>query len=86
MLNRDVVYMAIDSEREYQDKQWNPDGQSVMSIGEQILLLQEYALRARTCWSLEKDHENALSLHMLRKCAAIAVNCMEHHGAPFRDE
>ena len=56
-----------------------------MSIGEFVLLLEEYTYRARLEWSLEKKPEHR-TLHFIRKVAGIAVNCMEQHGAPKRGD
>jgi hypothetical protein len=81
---RQEVYEAIDTERAYQIAMWgDAQGQRPLSIGEQILLIEEYAARARKLWSGAKAPELE-ALEMIRKVAGIAVNCMEHHGAPHR--
>lgn len=85
---RDEVYAAIDGERAYQDNLWTieEDGQDVpnpLTIGEFVLLLEEYAAQARKLWAGEKKPEGK-TLDVMRKCAAIAVHCMEQHGAPPR--
>lgn len=89
--SRQEVYAAIDTERAYQDKQWpsaewsgdNNVSPNALSIGEFILLMEEYASQARYSWTREKRPEmNALNI--VRKIAGIAVNCMEQHGAPKR--
>jgi hypothetical protein len=81
---RAEVYEAIDTERAYQIALWgDAQGQRPLSIGEQILLVEEYAARARKEWSVAKAPEHE-ALVMMRKIAGIAVNCMEHHGAPKR--
>jgi hypothetical protein len=84
---REAVYAAIDGEREYQDRVWG-NGPSLdsrpLSIGEDILLIEEYVARARDSWSREARPELG-ALHMIRKIAGIAVRCMENHGAPLRD-
>ena len=87
MTSRTDVYAAIDSERAYQDNLW-PDGEGAgsnkMSIGEFLLLAEEYIAKARAAWVVEKRPEiNALNI--MRKVAGIAVNCMEQHGAPRRE-
>jgi hypothetical protein len=87
--DRREVYAAIDTERDYQDRRWpspfilgvpNP-----MSIGEFILLIEEYTEKARVEWATEKKPEDR-ALHFIRKVAGIAVNCMEQHGAPKRGD
>ncbi len=87
---RVAAYLAIDSERDYQDDRW-PHGQladrpeaNPLTIGEFLLLLEEYVARARAEWTAEKKPEEK-TLKVIRKCAGIAVNCMEQHGAPHRE-
>ena len=86
---RDEVYAVIDGERLYQDSLWTveEDGQTVpndLTIGEFILLLEDYVAEARKQWAQEKKPEQR-ALNVVRKIAAISVNCMEQHGAPERN-
>lgn len=90
-VKRNEVYKAIDSERAYQDGQW-PQGEwdgtgqqpsNPLTIGEFLLLAEEYCQRARDAWSKEKKPEGN-TLEIIRKIAGIVVNCMEQHGAPQR--
>ncbi len=85
---RAEVYKAIDSERDYQDAKWPQGGQpgypNPLTIGEFLLLLEEYVAKGRAEWTNEKRPEMR-TLNVIRKCAGIAVNCMEQHGAPQRE-
>ena len=85
---RDEVYAAIDGERSYQDSLWRlePDRTepNQLTIGEFVLMIEEYAAKARAEWIQEKKPEQS-TLHVMRKIGAIAVNCMEQHGAPPRN-
>lgn len=86
MATRQDVFKAIDSEREYQDSCWKDDrdgSPNPLSIGEFILLIEDYAARARANFTREKKPEMQ-ALCEIRKIAGIAVNCMEQHGAPLR--
>jgi hypothetical protein len=87
MVDRSEVYAAIDSERDYQDSLWpqdsRPGAPNPLSIGEFVLMLEEYTARARSEWTAEKAPESR-TLGIVRKIAGIAVNCMEQHGAPRR--
>jgi hypothetical protein len=86
MFNRNTVYAAIDSEREYQDRVWSenaPTDPRPLSIGKDILLIEEYVTKARLAWSKEMRPELG-ALEQIRKIAGIAVRCMENHGAPKR--
>lgn len=81
MTPRNEVYKALDSERDYQDVVW-PDS-AHLSIGDYLLMLEEYVFRGRREWV--KEHQPELNaLEMIRKVGGIAVRCMEQHGAPIR--
>ena len=91
---REDVYDAIDSEREYQDQIWRMANPAMkagatwsettvpneLTIGEFVLLIEEYAAKARAEWTVEPKPE-IRTLDVMRKIAGIAVNCMEQHGA-----
>jgi len=83
------VYAAIDSERRYQDRVWTESGSAgnpnPLTIGEFLLLIEAYVAQARTDWSREPKPVRE-ALHGLRKIAGIAVNAMEQHGAPVRED
>lgn len=79
--SRFEVFLTIDGERKYQDTLTD----RVLSIGEEILLLQEYATRAREVWTEDFEYPEAEALEDIRKLAAIALRCLEHHGAPKRE-
>jgi hypothetical protein len=83
---RDKVYEAIDSERNYQDKFVLPERQyyQTHTLGEFILMLNQYSAQAMSKWTHHSDIEPPESLEEVRKIAAIAVRCMEQHGAPNR--
>ncbi len=88
MVNRDEVYQAIDSERDYQDSLWrakhDPSFTNPLTIGEFLTLIDVYLGKAQAEWAVEPKPElNALGV--VRKIAGIAVNCMEQHGAPQRE-
>lgn len=78
---RQEVYDCIDGERDYQDSL----NSRRLESGEEILLIQEYADRARLSWTENfTENPNSEYLHMVRKIAGIAVRCLEHHGVPQR--
>lgn len=87
------VYLAIDSERAYQDRLWpGPnDGSNRLEAGEFLPLLAEYVRQAEAVWVKEPKQRDGEGLELprtmdaIRKVAGIAVNCMEQHGAPLRE-
>jgi hypothetical protein len=82
---RAEVYRAIDSERNYHDSvvknKYGNDAEG-HPVAAEILMIEEYAARARKEWTDQKGDEAALN--MIRKVAGLCVRCMEHHGAPHR--
>lgn len=89
-INRQYVYLAIDSERDYQDflkkdRTSNPtDGTRSIdhTVGDFVTMMQQYQNNMVAAWTNNPGDEEAL--HVMRKIAAIAVNCMEQHGALHR--
>jgi len=85
-MQRQEVYHVIDGEREYQDRlitdqNWN----NPKTVGEFLTLLDCYVVKAKADWLTESDSgEDRPSLAQVRKIAAIAVACLEAHGAPAR--
>lgn len=86
-MERSKVYELIDGEREYQDAQWTKAGMTgtpnPLTVGEFILLMEDYLAQARKVW-IQEAKPNTMSTVLVRKVAGIAVNCMEQHGAPSR--
>lgn len=83
------VYAAINTEREYQDSFVLPENEywQTHTLGEFILMLNQYSAQAQDKWTHPTDPDAQgfeISLHEVRKIAALAVRCMEQHGAPPR--
>lgn len=85
MTTRELVYRAIDREREYQDFLFEQEPRDAIdrTLDEFILYIKQYAdeAGALTTHGDEKD-----ALNFVRKVAGLCVGCMERHGAPRRDE
>ena len=89
-ISRWKVYRIIDEERQYQDslggdRTDNPTGGEdpiPHTVGDFSTMLQQYQNELVEAWTKNPGDEPAL--HVMRKIAAIAVNCMEQHGAPPR--
>lgn len=79
-MTRKQVYEVIDSERDYQDTVWSGHKHET---GAYILLLKSYIDKAMEAWVVNDGDKP--SLEVIRKVAGIAVNCMEEHGAPYRE-
>lgn len=79
------VYEALNGERAYQEDQWPSSTEEPrLTVGEELLLIEEYVRKARAKWAKEGRPEIA-TLTGIRKIAGIAVRCMEQHGAPQRE-
>jgi hypothetical protein len=87
-MNREDVYKLIDTERAYQDRIWqdqeNPGQPNPLSIGEVVLLIEEYTAKARAQWTIEKKPE-VDTMDIIRKIAGVTVRAMEQHGARPRE-
>lgn len=77
---------AVWSDREYQKKVWpgidNDDNK--LTVGDTILLLEEYVMRARKDWT-EHAAPEIKAIEGFRKIASIAIKGMEQHGAFARN-
>jgi hypothetical protein len=83
MATRKEVYDAIDSERDYQDALGSDrtDG-AFHTVGDYVTMLSHYVTELQAAWT--KNAGTDAALNVMRKCAGIAVHCMEDHGAPKR--
>lgn len=85
---REQVYKAIDSERDYQDKKWNPDTTptgGVHTLTEWLVYIEDYINEAKHIASRKSDDEaNENISHIMRKIGGMAVAAMEQNGAPLR--
>lgn len=88
---RDMVYEAIDGERDYQGSVWNADTTSSGGQHETaafILYMEEYLARARelsaTLAEGATNENGEEALDFVRKVTALGVACMEQNGAPRR--
>lgn len=88
MTSRSEVYAAIDSERNYQESFIEKDPTRCdsslpeHSVGDYLTMLTTYVRKSQDGWTLNAG--NSVALDEIRKIAAIAVHCMEDHGAIFR--
>jgi hypothetical protein len=78
--SRGDVYVAINSEREYQEQLSRNDVTDQRPL-EQLALIEHVILEAKAKWYTEPG---LFDMNYMRKIAAIAVRCMEQHGAPLR--
>lgn len=79
---RQLVFNAIDGERDYQDRTWPNSNQ--LEVSGELALMQHYMNRALAVWA--KNPGDGPALERIRKIAGIAVRCLENHGAPLRTE
>lgn len=86
---REQVFEAINTEREFQDRLWQgtagAEGSSnPLNTGEFLVLLDSYVRKVQDKWVIEPKPE-IQTLEIVRKIAAIAVNCLEQNGVQNRD-
>lgn len=80
---RELVYQVIDDERRYQENlpADRSDG-SIKSVGDYLGLIATCTRRGQDTFYDTPGVKPAL--HQVRKIAALAVRCLEEHGAPRR--
>lgn len=82
---RQLAYIAIDSERFYQDaQQGNARGPVEHSVGDWLTIMGTYLRKAQDAFSGHPEGV-AASLHVIRKVVAVGVRTLEQHGAPVRE-
>lgn len=87
-MDRDGVYRAISSEREYQ-KKWDQEGfEEANSVGDYIAYARNYLGRAAnpslSGWDGTRGEYDRRRMTDLRKVAAIIVAAGERFGMPER--
>lgn len=85
--SRREVFDVIDAERVYQERGLGNSltDQPDKGVGEWVLLMEEAVSLARAEFYKPHPPGRDGALHMIRKVAALAVRCMEQHGAPPRE-
>ena len=84
-MKRGKIFGVIVGERMYQDAQLEKGRfqQPVHTVGEELLLMKVYLDKAIAKYV--DNFGDAPALHGIRKVAALAVRCMENHGALPRE-
>lgn len=81
--NLGEVFAVIAVERKYQDSLGKyRTNEPEHSVGDELTMLGTYLRKAEDAYTNNPGVE--MALHEIRKLAAIAVRCMETHGAPKR--
>jgi len=85
-MKRGKIFGVIVGERHYQDAQQKNGRfeEKVHTVGEELLLMKVYLDKAIAKYA--NNFGDAPALHGIRKVAALAVRCMENHGALPREE
>lgn len=83
-MKREDVILAIESEREYQDKKWGTIQERGHSVLGWVTLIRYRLRKADEAWSSSRGDEAALI--EIRKVISIAVACCEQHRLePYGD-
>lgn len=87
MLQREAIYSLIDTERNYQDQNYNPDEvltsgatrrERDLDVTSHLVMLDLYLNKAKNDWN--KKGDNGPALKQVAKIAAIAVRALERAG------
>lgn len=79
-MKRTDVFALLEEERQHQDAKWGTVSEHPHEVGGWLTLIRHYLTRAEAAWSTSSNDATALA--ELRKLAALAVACLEQHGAP----
>jgi len=87
-MERQKIYEAIDSERNYQNMRWNVNtttSQNMHTFEEWFVYIEDYVNEAKHVLSRTPRQEaDLIASDIMRKVAAMAVCCMEEHGVENR--
>jgi len=83
-MNREQVYVTIDSEREFQDRKWGNIGQHPHEVGGWITIMRKLLNDAEQAWASSAGDYQALE--EIRKVVAVGVACCEQFGVPSRSK
>jgi hypothetical protein len=79
LLTRTQVYVAIDAERDHQDKKWGgPDHDATHEVESWITYMRVYLRRAEEAM-MGVNFSKAEAMANVRKITALGVACMEYH-------
>jgi hypothetical protein len=78
--SREEAYKAVDSEREYQQTLTRHDVKFQQPM-EHLAIIKRIVRDMEDHWY---DKAGQPPMDFMRKIAAVAVRCMEQHGAPHR--
>lgn len=82
------AFLAINSERDYQDHKWNENtttSENKHSLEEWFLYIEDYVNEAKHILCRNpRQIGDPQALEIMRKVAGMAVCAMEQHGAPHR--
>lgn len=81
-MDRNRVYEAVDSERNFQDRKWGTVEQHPHEVGGWLTLMRKLLTDAETAWATSNGDHTAMI--EIRKVLAVGVACAEQHGMPFR--
>lgn len=88
-MERQDVYKAIDSERDYQNSRWNENtttSKNKHTFEDWIMYIEDYLAEAKHILSREaRQIADPKASDIMRKVAAMAVCSLEEHGVKQRE-
>ena len=83
-LTRKDVFIAIEHERDCQDKKWGNLDEHTHEVGSYLTIMRQLLNDAERAYMSQRGDIGALD--ELRKVVAVGVACMEQHGVPARKQ
>ena len=81
-MDRQRVYRAIDTERDFQDRKWGTTAQHPHEVGGWITIMRKLLTDAESAWASSAG--DGASLMEIRKVIAVGIACCEQHGIENR--
>lgn len=81
-MDRQGVYRAIDTERDFQDRKWGTIEQHSHEVGGWLTIMRKLLADAESAWAGSPGDGEAL--REIRKVVAVGVACCEQHGVENR--
>ncbi len=83
-MNRSLVFEAVNSERDFQDRKWGTVDRHPHEVGGWITIMRKLLGDAEAAWASSAGDRSALE--EIRKIIAVGVACCEQHGVTTRSK
>ena len=83
-MEREKVYHAIDTERDFQERKWGTIRAHGHEVGAYLTIMRNLLVDADRAWAANNNDYDAME--EIRKMVAVGVACCEQHGVQTRSK